>query len=47
MAPTPALAQGTTAPTAMNFDCTATPSSPVFGSKATMEKVLNAPIFTP
>ena len=31
-APTPAFAQGTTEPTAMNFDCTAIPSSWVSGS---------------
>ena len=36
-APTPACAHGTTAPTARNLDCTATPRSPVAGSRATME----------
>ena len=36
-APTPAEAHGTTAPTARNLDCTATPRSPVAGSSATME----------
>jgi hypothetical protein len=36
-APTPASAQGTTAPTARNFDWTAIPRSPVAGSSATME----------
>src|SRR5712691_4213631 len=39
MAPTPARAKGTTAPTATNFDSTATPRSFVFGSKPTMLKV--------
>src|ERR1700704_3911462 len=38
-APTPASAQGTSPPTANQCDCTATPISPVAGSKATMEKV--------
>ena len=38
-APTPALAHGTTAPTARNLDCTAMPRSPVAGSRATIEKV--------
>jgi hypothetical protein len=38
-APIPAFAQGTTAPTAKNFDCTATPTSPVDGSAPTIEKV--------
>jgi hypothetical protein len=38
-APTPALAQGTTEPTARNFDWTATPKESVSGSKPTMEKV--------
>src|SRR5689334_16266406 len=40
MAPTPPRAQGTTAPTARNFDCTATPTSPLAGSHPTMENVL-------
>jgi hypothetical protein len=39
IAPIPAFAQGTTEPTAKNLDCTATPSSPVAGSKATIEYV--------
>src|SRR5438093_1586057 len=39
MAPTSASAQGTTEPTAKNRDCTATPRSPLAGSKPTMEKV--------
>jgi hypothetical protein len=39
MAPTPAWAQGTTEPTARNFDWTATPRESVSGSKATIEKV--------
>src|SRR4029077_16836113 len=38
-APTPASAHGTSPPTANQCDCTATPISPVVGSKATMEKV--------
>jgi len=38
-APTPARAQGTTARTLGNFDCTATPRSPLAGSTATIEKV--------
>src|SRR5579885_1692230 len=38
-APMPARAQGTTAPTAMNLLCTATPSSPVAVSHATIENV--------
>jgi hypothetical protein len=38
-APTPARAYGTKAPTARNFDWTATPRESVSGSKATMEKV--------
>src|SRR3990172_13132478 len=37
-APTPARAQGTTAPTARDLDCTATPTSPLVGSAATMEQ---------
>ena len=36
-APTPAWAQGTSWPTLNQWDCTATPSSPVTGSRATME----------
>src|SRR6188472_2092702 len=39
MAPTPARAHGTVAPTARNFDWTATPRSPVSASLATMEYV--------
>src|SRR6185503_7538879 len=39
IAPTPAFAHGTTLPTPKNFDCTATPRSPVAGSKPTTEKV--------
>src|SRR5436305_8049453 len=39
IAPVPALAQGTTAPTARYFDATATPHSLRSGSWATMEKV--------
>src|SRR5207249_7297564 len=38
-APTPAWANGTTAPTATNLDSTATPRSFVFGSNPTMLKV--------
>ena len=38
-APTPVRAHGTIAPTARNFDWTATFQAPVSGSKATMEKV--------
>src|SRR5437667_7666771 len=37
--PTPASAHGTSVPTLKYFDCTATPSSCVFGSKATIENV--------
>src|SRR5713101_4658962 len=37
--PTPASAQVTSAPTANQCDCTATPISPVVGSRATMENV--------
>jgi len=40
IAPTPPLAQGTTAPAARNFEATATPHSPEVASAATMEKVL-------
>src|SRR5271165_1058506 len=40
IAPTPLLTNGTTAPTLRNFDCTPMPISPVFGSTATIEKVL-------
>ena len=36
-APTPARAQVTTEPTENQCDCTATPSSPVAGSRATIE----------
>ena len=39
MAPTPASAHGTTAPTAKYREATATPRSPVTGSKATIENV--------
>src|SRR5262245_61896318 len=39
MAPTPASTQGTTGPTAKNFDCTATPRSPFPGSRPTIENV--------
>src|SRR5207237_8598201 len=38
-APTPASTHGTIGPTLNQCDCTATPSSPVAGSRATMEKV--------
>src|SRR5690606_17186342 len=38
-APTLAFAHGTTEPTAKNFDWTATPTSPVSGSAATIENV--------
>src|SRR4029453_14450622 len=38
-APTPASIQGTRGPTLNQCDCTATPSSPVAGSRATIEKV--------
>src|SRR5688500_14349487 len=38
-APTPASAQGTTAPTENQWLCTATPMSPVAGSRATIEYV--------
>src|SRR5260370_20934098 len=37
--PTPASAQVTSAPTANQCDCTATPISPVAGSRATIENV--------
>jgi hypothetical protein len=37
MAPTPASAHGTNGPTENQCDCTATPSCPVSGSRATME----------
>src|SRR3990172_179398 len=40
MPPTPACAQGTTAPTARNLLATATPISPLSRSMATMENVL-------
>src|SRR5688572_14062157 len=43
MAPTFALAHGTTGPTLKNLLSTATPSSPVCGSYAQIEKVLTAP----
>jgi hypothetical protein len=39
-APTLARAHGTTAPTAGNFDATATPQSPAAGSAATIENVI-------
>ena len=39
IAPTPGSAQGTTAPTARNFDCTATPHWPASTSHATIEYV--------
>src|SRR5512142_2205219 len=39
-APTPACAQGTTAPTAGNFDATATPQACSSRSQATMENVI-------
>src|SRR5258705_4581274 len=39
MAPTPASAHATIGPTENQCDCTATPSSPVAGSRATIEKV--------
>src|SRR5207253_7007308 len=39
-APTPARAQGTTVPTANIHVCTATPSAPVTGSRATIEYVI-------
>ena len=38
-APTPASAQATFEPTENQCDCTATPNSPVSGSRATIEKV--------
>src|SRR4030095_11593336 len=38
-APTPASIHGTRGPTLNQCDCTATPSSPVAGSRATIEKV--------
>ena len=38
-APTPALTQGTTVPTAKYLDCTAQPISPVTWSTATIENV--------
>src|SRR5213594_1204739 len=41
MAPVPARAHGTTAPTARNLLATATPNSPVFRSEAAMENVDN------
>src|SRR5512142_741121 len=41
-APAPARAHGTTEPTARNFEATATPRSPVSGSRATIEKVTPA-----
>ena len=40
-APSPPRAHGTTAPTARNFDCVATPTSLASGSAATMENVMN------
>src|SRR4029079_3420367 len=42
IAPTPARAHGTTAPTPRNFDWTATARSPVAGSRATIEKVIRS-----
>src|SRR4051812_3350119 len=42
MAPTPALAWGTTAPTQNTRDATATPHSFLSGSIATIEKVLHS-----
>src|SRR6266536_1751651 len=39
MAPTPGSAQGTTEPTARNFDCVATPHWPACGSQAAIEYV--------
>ena len=39
-APTPARADGTTAPTAGNLEATATPQSPRSGSQATIENVM-------
>src|SRR5678815_3701121 len=45
-APTPASAQVTTEPTENQCDCTATPSSPVAGSRATIEKVCTAVSYT-
>ena len=39
IAPTPASAQGTTEPTAKNFDCTAIPRSPLSASYPTIENV--------
>ena len=36
-APTPGSAQGTVGPTWNQWDCTATPRSPVAGSRATIE----------
>src|SRR5437899_2457071 len=36
----PAIAHGTTLPTARNLDCTATPKSPVWGSRAMIENVI-------
>jgi hypothetical protein len=46
-APTPARAQGTTAPTQKYFDCTATPTSPVTVSTATIEYVPGRPCTVP
>src|SRR5215208_3575799 len=42
-APLPACAHGTTAPTAGNFDATATPQACSSRSQATMEKVIKPP----
>ena len=42
-APTPALAQGTTAPTQGNLEATATPQSPASGSAAAIENVTSIP----
>src|SRR5689334_9710560 len=45
-APTPACAHGTTAPTAGNFDATATPQAPSSRSLATIENVMIVPSLT-
>src|SRR5215212_4052893 len=47
IAPTSASAAGTPAPTARNFDCTATPHSAASRSQATMEYVDGLAIFQP
>jgi hypothetical protein len=41
IAPIPAIAQGVTTPMATNLDWTATPNSPVWGSRATIENVMD------